>query len=473
MPASPSPERIALCEGLAHQYASDDSSSEDELARLADIVLPAVAPASPPAPAHGLPAPSTPAPGGWAAQEEPQRIRRRAYSIQFSDSKDPAHRRPCTFTRESFAELLQDRHNDFFRKRRHNGNPVNAVVKVMVFKELHSGGDTNYFAGILCDKPYRPCDIQKALRDTDRVYVSFGSSHAYFWTIVVYGGTPSIHKAIGELDKDPYHSQGKTLREELADIPKGARVADKQRVSDYLGMGQRGRSGKTQVKGMGIDEFAELVRTNEWRTKRAVFEAAGSTRETSPALYETVLRWGGKRIDEVLGTVWEMEGDDLEPTGCRVQALLSAARSMPCTCGGQWQRAADRLMDIQGLDSVAVRSAIVRALRWGRHKGVNVLIVGEPDGGKSFILKPLGNIFKTFIRRGQNETFSLQGIHGSEICLLQDVRYETFGLPWDDWLAWGEGEKLTIRLPRNHFTESKDAYTVYVHTHTHAAVHDT
>ena len=60
----------------------------------------------------------------------------------------------------------------------------------------------------------------------------------------------------------------------------------------------------------------------------------------------------------------------------------------------------------------------------------------------------------TFIRRGQNETFPLQGLPGSEICVLQDVRYESFGLPWDDRLTWGEAEDLMIRMPRNNFEES-------------------
>ncbi len=39
--------------------------------------------------------------------------------------------------------------------------------------------------------------------------------------------------------------------------------------------------------------------------------------------------------------------------------------------------------------------------------------------------------------------------------MRQDVRYESFGLPWDDWLAWGEGEDMMVRMPRNKFEESK------------------
>jgi hypothetical protein len=67
----------------------------------------------------------------------------------------------------------------------------------------------------------------------------------------------------------------------------------------------------------------------------------------------------------------------------------------------------------------------------------------------------MSKVFNTFIRRGQKETFALQGLHGKEICLLQDVRYESFGLPWDDWLTWGEGEEITVRLPRGQYDESK------------------
>ena len=74
------------------------------------------------------------------------------------------------------------------------------------------------------------------------------------------------------------------------------------------------------------------------------------------------------------------------------------------------------------------------------------------------MLEPAGKVFQAFRRRGQRETFSLQGLHKAEIVLLQDVRYESFGLPWDDWLTWGEdpatGGVMTVRLPRNHFRAS-------------------
>ena len=81
------------------------------------------------------------------------------------------------------------------------------------------------------------------------------------------------------------------------------------------------------------------------------------------------------------------------------------------------------------MDSVLFSAAILRALRLGRQNRVNILIHGAGDGGKSFLLRPLGNIFRAFLRRGQCDWYPLQGIHEAQLCLLQDVRYETFGLP--------------------------------------------
>lgn len=34
------------------------------------------------------------------------------------------------------------------------------------------------------------------------------------------------------------------------------------------------------------------------------------------------------------------------------------------------------------------------------------------------------------------------------------MRYESFGVSWDTWLRWGEGETVAIKLPRNSYKES-------------------
>ena len=172
-------------------------------------------------------------------------------------------------------------------------------------------------------------------------------------------------------------------------------------------------------------------------------------------LYSTILRLGKKELQTQLEWIWEIEGQPAHVEVNRIEKLCEAASNADCCCGGRWRQAAERLLGHQRLDSMRFRQLVVRALRIGRAKTINILIHGAPDAGKSFVFKPLPVIFNSFNARGQGETFPLQGLHGSDICVLQDVRYESFGLPWDDWLRWGEGESIEVRLPRNQFESSK------------------
>ncbi len=52
----------------------------------------------------------------------------------------------------------------------------------------------------------------------------------------MYATVPSARKSLEEIDKEPYHSEGRTCREELADIPPGARKSDRDWVAAFLGM---------------------------------------------------------------------------------------------------------------------------------------------------------------------------------------------------------------------------------------------
>ena len=213
------------------------------------------------------------------------------------------------------------------------------------------------------------------------------------------------------------------MREEWADIPRGARAVDKARVKAYLGLPDASAAKAAKTKGMSLDDVAELIRTNGWREPRELYRFAEDSRVEAPALYEAVLRLGRAKLSELVSVVSEMSGNLAEPEADRVAKLQYAARASACTCDGRWIAAAERLCDIQGLDSLKFRACVVRAPRWGRNKTINPLIVGEPDGGKSFLFKPLAKIFTSMVRKGQKDTFALQGVHGKEVCVLQDVRH--------------------------------------------------
>lgn len=313
-----------------------------------------------------------------------------------------------------------------------------------MFLERHSDGQLHLYAVVECARPYGCVQVQKSLQSNHNVYASFGTDHTYAWSAIVYASVPSVHKAPAEMDKHPYNSKGRALRELLAEIPRGARKADRQRVLAFLGLEHQGACGNSRAATKMLthltdEDLADRIRENGWRSGEDVAVAAGRIRAEDPAFYQTILSKGARRVADFVKWVWDMEGGVQEPTVDRMSKLRERADTGACSCQGSWPHAAERLLRWQGVDSVWFRRVVLRALQLGRRKGTNVLITGAPDSGKSFVLKPLGEIYEAFVARGQKERFPLQGLPGSEICLLQDIRYESFGLMWDDWLRWGEG----------------------------------
>ena len=352
------------------------------------------------------------------------------------------------------------KHTEAFIVQSRGVDDSNTVVKVMVFHEIHSNGQSNYYAAVLAERPYAFAPVLALLRQVG-VYVSFSTTHTYFWTCVIYGAVPSEHKLPEEIDTAPYHSQGLQAREELLDVPRGARKCDKDRVRAFLGPDSIPSSSSLSVAAaprtsqtFGKVELENAIVASRWVDKNAVMTGARAARETQPELYNFCVGLGSARSEEFVEWVWELHGENSDGETDRITKLVQVRASEMCICGGRWIPAAEYLLELQGVSSSAFREAVCRALRVGRNKGVNVVIYGEPDAGKSFVFKVLGKIYKTFIRRGQNDRYPLQGLHAAEARVLQDVRYESFGLPWDDWLTWGENEELQIKLPRNNFRSS-------------------
>jgi hypothetical protein len=162
--------------------------------------------------------PAAPAPAGGAVDQQARatRVFRRVYTITFPHTTRARARTPASFSREDFASLVEQRHNEIFLA------GENKVSEIMVFKEKHADGEQHIYAIVGADKPYGFNHIFHKLQTQDQVFCSYGSSHVYFWCAVVYASVPSLHKAAEEMDPEPYHNHGMTLRERLGNMPKGA-----------------------------------------------------------------------------------------------------------------------------------------------------------------------------------------------------------------------------------------------------------
>ena len=187
-------------------------------------------------------------------------LNRRVHTFQFSDTRHPGRRRPCSFTREQYGVLLQRRLTDHFNGVRNSGLSPNKVLDVWVFHELHADGKPHLYGIALCERPYKPGLIMSTLREEDKIFTSASLNHTYLWTAIVYASVPSTHKSPGEIDSSPWNSLGKTVREELANPPKGARVSEKERVLAHLGL--PGKANKVRAPVVFTpEELSEYVRS--------------------------------------------------------------------------------------------------------------------------------------------------------------------------------------------------------------------
>ena len=78
------------------------------------------------------------------------------------------------------------------------------------------------------------------------------------------------------------------------------------------------------------------------------------------------------------------------------------------------------------------------------------MIVGPSSCAKTFLLKPLSFMYKTF-NNPANEKYAFGRAVDSEIILLNDFRWDKETITWQNLLNLLEGEPVHIPTPKNHF----------------------
>ena len=157
---------------------------------------------------------------------------KRQYLGTWSNPKHGDHKSPGSMSKMDFGTLVMQVVERVFGRR-------NRLCKMAVFDEPHADGTVHKHFAMLCEKPWAYHQVVKELR-SEGIYVWFSASHDYYWTTLVYlcvPGTGSNDKKAEHLDPSPWLSPGHpTVKEQLMDIPRGARRCDKDRVRAFLGL---------------------------------------------------------------------------------------------------------------------------------------------------------------------------------------------------------------------------------------------
>ena len=120
-----------------------------------------------------------------------------------------------------------------------------------------------------------------------------------------------------------------------------------------------------------------------------------------------------------------------------------------CTCPewGRWRQAADEVLHYNGYEQEELQVAVLEALELGRAKQRNVVIVGSTNRAKSFCLKPLTLVYRTF-KPPDTGSHQLADLKGSEVIWLNEFEYDPTFLSWRKLKDFLEGEPLKVAVPK-------------------------
>ena len=131
---------------------------------------------------------------------------------------------------------------------------------------------------------------------------------------------------------------------------------------------------------------------------------------------------GGRRY---IVTAWEIENaaEKLARSKKTRLELLQEVKEKECTegCGGLWNICAEEILANNQVPPQVFRDAVCDLPIKGRGKYRNIMITGNANCGKTFLLNPLTLIFNTFFNPAFG-TFAWVGVQNAECIFLNDFR---------------------------------------------------
>jgi hypothetical protein len=158
---------------------------------------------------------------------------------------------------------------------------------------------------------------------------------------------------------------------------------------------------------------------------------------------------------QMLSTCWKIHTAKEVTTRnakSRLELLEDAAGSDHVVKNCQWLTAALQVLTLNGYKPNDFTEAVRKNIELGRGKGRNILIHGEGDRAKSFLLMPLLSIYSVFMCPAQNK-FNWVGAWDKEVIFLNDLNYTEDTMDWGNFLNLLEGAPVSIGVPKNHFSE--------------------
>ena len=162
-------------------------------------------------------------------------------------------------------------------------------------------------------------------------------------------------------------------------------------------------------------------------------------------------------MTELIETSWAMSKANAVLLRNRKSCITLAREylSKPCVkhCHGIWLTTAIQTLENNDINVHNYAQAIVDLFVHGRSKyRRNIMILGPANCGKTFIVQLLSLIFNCF-QNPASTSFVWVGADEAEIIILNNLRWNTQLITWNNILLLLEGQPVHLPAPKSHFSK--------------------
>ena len=188
-------------------------------------------------------------------------------------------------------------------------------------------------------------------------------------------------------------------------------------------------------------------------------------KEGKTDLVELLVNRTPRAVADILNAAWEIQdaAEKLARSKKTCLELLQEAIEKECTEGSDGLRkiCAEEILANNQFPLQVFRDAVCDLPIKRRGKYRNIMITGNANCGKTFLLNPLTLIFDTFCNPASG-SFAWVGVQNAECIFLNDFRWSPQVIPWHDLLLMLEGHVVHFPASKTHFARKFQLLSSFV-----------
>ena len=339
------------------------------------------------------------------------------------------------------------------------GSFSNRSAKIVQWccRESHQKSGELYHLAVKLDRNQRWLSSKEFLRSEYGIVVNYSSCHHNYysaWRYVTKSDSNYI-ESVDHPDLKNSHeprtssaSRAKSSRCKRLRKAKQCGALDDTESEEEMGdTDTPSSSKKRKKKRLSAFEVSEIIVEKKLKSLVELQALASEQKsEGKTDLAEFLINRTPRAVADILNSTWQIENaqEKLARSKKTRMQILQEARESECAegCDGQWQICAEEILTNNGVPVNVFRDAVTEVLSKGRGKYRNIMITGNANCGKTFLLNPLTVIYETFCNPATG-SFAWVGVENAECIFLNDFRWSPQIIQWHDLLLKGTSTVIT------------------------------